>query len=149
MRLISTRVIACCLRRKEGEFRTFRSYTEEEIFFWVWFNRQEAAQTHCSVMLFLWVQDSQVSLWVFFFDSLLKYVADIFGIISLVCLKQESPERCTVMKTMSGCMWDREQPVMSQQQNIPLTYLNKNSPKKKWSLVSGDISELLSQGTLL
>ena len=65
-RLISTRVIACCLRRKEGELRTFRSYTEEEILFWVWFNRQEAAETHCSVMLFLWAQDSQVSLWVFF-----------------------------------------------------------------------------------
>lgn len=66
-RLTSTRVTACCLRRKEGEFRTFRSYTEEDIFLWVWFNRQEAADSHFSVMLFLWVQDSQVSLWVFFF----------------------------------------------------------------------------------
>lgn len=64
--LKSTSVIVCCFRRKEGELRTFRSYTEEEIF-WVWFNRQEAAETQCSVMLFLWVQNSQVSLWVFFF----------------------------------------------------------------------------------
>lgn len=64
--LFILRVTACCLRRKEGEFRTFRSYTEEDIFLWVWFNRQEAADSHFSVMLFLWVQDSQVSLWVFF-----------------------------------------------------------------------------------
>lgn len=33
--------------------------------------------------------------------------------------------------------------------NMPLTYLNENWPKKKWNLVSGDASELLSQGTLL
>lgn len=46
---------------------SFHSYTEEEPVFRMWFNRQEAAEKYCSAMLFLRVQNSQVSLWVIFF----------------------------------------------------------------------------------
>lgn len=148
-RLISTRVTACCLRRKEGELRTFRSYTEEEIFFWVWFNRQEAAETHCSVMLFLWVQDSQVSLWVFFVPDFKMY-RWYFWLSLPLHPKQESPVCCTMIKGMleEENIGPRHACIISAG-NMPLTYLNENWPKKKWNLVSGDISELLSLGTLL
>lgn len=58
---------ACSLKRKMGEFRTFRSCTEEENFCSMWSNRQEVAESRGLVTLFLSARHSQVSLWVFFF----------------------------------------------------------------------------------
>lgn len=76
------------------------------MFFRMWFNRQEAAETHCSVTLFLLEQNSQVSLWVcVFFSNQFENMSLLFVvvIISLVCyatLMLESPVRCDMIKHM-------------------------------------------------
>lgn len=46
-------LLCCSLKRKMGVFRTFRSCTEEESFFWMWSNRQETAESRGLVTLFL------------------------------------------------------------------------------------------------
>lgn len=125
-----SRVIACCLRRKEGESRTFRSYTEEEIFFWVWFNRQEVAESHCDAVP---VSASFTGQFVGVFCTRFWNMSLLFlgVIISLACPKQE-PSTLRYKEYML----DREQPVRSQQETCLLHIWMKIDQKRSgiWSL---------------
>lgn len=134
-----------CEKERGGVERSFHSYTETEIFFWMWFNRQEAAETHCTVLLFLWVQDSQVSLWVFFFYPFLRYITSISSYRHFFrLLLQTSSICCAMIKGILKENKDSEQPVRFQKETWLLH--NQRSPwlKENWKLVSWDISELLS-----